>query len=52
MFLTVVCITHISQLYTLWDPLLYAHWRYLICVSWPEDGYNAAETCRQEFLIY
>jgi hypothetical protein len=32
-------------LYTLWDPILYAHWRRLICKSWHEDDHNAAETC-------
>ena len=26
-------------------------WRHLICISWPEDGRNAAETCCQEPLI-
>jgi len=40
------------NLYTLLDPILYAHWRYLICKSWPEDGCNAAETCSHEPLIY
>ena len=46
-FLTVVCIIRIS----LCVPVLYAHWRYLICISWPADGCNATETCSHELLI-
>jgi len=42
-----VVILHTSQLYTLWVPILYAHLRPLIYVSWPEDGCNAAETCKK-----
>jgi len=41
---------HMLWLYTLWDPVLYAHWGHLICTSWPEDGRNTAETCSQEPL--
>jgi len=41
-----------SQLYTLWEPILYAHGRHLIHVSWPEDGCNAAETCSHELLMH
>jgi hypothetical protein len=33
-----VSIPHTVWLYTLWDPILCAHWRHLICISWPEDG--------------
>ena len=43
-------ITHTLQLYTLWDHILYAHWRHLICTCWPEDGRNAVETCSQKLL--
>ena len=39
-----VFIPHTVWLYTLWGPTLYAHWRHLICISWPKDGRNAAET--------
>jgi len=28
------------QLYTLWNPILDAHWRHLISIYWPEDGRN------------
>ena len=44
-------IPHKIWLYTLWDPILYAHWRHLLCISWPEDCRNEAETCCQEPLI-
>ena len=37
-------------MYTLWDPILYAHWRHLICICWPEDGRNAVEICSQKLL--
>ena len=43
-----VFIPHTVWLYTLWDPILYAHWRHLICISWPEDGRNASEICCHE----
>ena len=42
---------HTVWLYTLWDPILYAHWRRLICIIWPKDGRSAAETCCHEPLI-
>ena len=29
---------------------VYAHWRHLICICWPEDGHNAVETCSQKLL--
>jgi len=45
-----VVILHTLQLYTLWDPMLYAHWRHLICVCWPEDERNAVETRSQKLL--
>ena len=35
---------------TLWDPIFYAHWSYLICICWPEDGRNVVETCSQKIL--
>jgi hypothetical protein len=46
-----VFIPHTVWLYTLWYPILYVHWRHLICISWPENGWNVAETCCHEPLI-
>jgi len=46
-----VVISHTLQLYALWDPILYAHCRQLICIGWPEDGCNEVETCSQKLLI-